>query len=65
MFYTLRKAQIVIESWGRHYNAVRPHTSLTYKSPAPVLFVPAFTAWPAALHGSAPQATLAQSSQLN
>ena len=28
IFYTLREAQIVIESWRRHYNAVRPHVSL-------------------------------------
>jgi hypothetical protein len=28
IFYTLREAQIVIESWRRHYNAIRPHTSL-------------------------------------
>src|SRR5215216_505132 len=27
IFYTLREAQIVIESWRRHYNAVRPHCS--------------------------------------
>src|SRR5262249_9105427 len=25
IFYTLRKAQIVIESWRRHYNTIRPH----------------------------------------
>jgi hypothetical protein len=25
IFYTLKEAQIVIESWRRHYNAVRPH----------------------------------------
>ena len=24
IFYTLKEAQIVIESWRRHYNAVRP-----------------------------------------
>ena len=30
IFYTLREAQIVIESWRRHYNAVRPHASLGY-----------------------------------
>ena len=28
IFYTLREAQIMIESWRRHYNAVRPHASL-------------------------------------
>jgi hypothetical protein len=26
IFYTLREAQIVIESWRRHYTAIRPHT---------------------------------------
>jgi putative transposase len=30
IFYSLREAQIVIESWRRHYNAVRPHASLGY-----------------------------------
>ena len=25
IFYSLKEAQIVIESWRRHYNAVRPH----------------------------------------
>jgi len=24
IFYTLKEAKIVIESWRRHYNAVRP-----------------------------------------
>ena len=28
IFYCLREAQIIIESWRRHYNAVRPHASL-------------------------------------
>ncbi len=35
IFYTLKEAQIVIESWRRHYNAVRPHGSLGYRPPAP------------------------------
>ena len=35
VFYTLREAMIVIESWRRHYNTVRPHSSLGYKPPAP------------------------------
>jgi len=34
IFYTLKEAQIMIESWRRHYNAVRPHVSLGYKPPA-------------------------------
>lgn len=46
IFYSLREAQIVIESWRRHYNAVRPHQSLGYKPPAPEVFVPGLAAWP-------------------
>src|SRR5215213_8963572 len=48
IFYSLQEASVVIESWRRHYNTVRPHGSLGYKPPAPEVFVPAFTAWPAA-----------------
>jgi transposase InsO family protein len=48
IFYTLREAQIVIESWRRHYNAVRPHASIGYRAPAPEVFVPELAAWPAA-----------------
>src|ERR1700745_3605683 len=48
IFYTLREAQIVIESWRRHYNTIRPHASIGYKPPAPEVFVPAFAAWPCA-----------------
>src|SRR5437660_3732878 len=58
IFYTLREAQIVIESWRRHFNTIRPHESLGYKPPAPEVFVPAFAAWPAALRRSASPATL-------
>ena len=64
-FYSLREAQIVIESWRRHYNAVRPHASLGHKPPAPEVFVPAFAAWPAALRRPAPPATLALQPPLN
>jgi len=42
IFYTLKKAQIVIENWRRHYNTVRPHSSLGYRPPAPEALV-----WPA------------------
>jgi putative transposase len=44
IFYTLKEAQIVIESWRRHYNTVRLHGSLSYKPPAPEVFVPAMSA---------------------
>jgi putative transposase len=43
VFYSLKEAQIVIESWRRHYNTVRPHGSLGYKPPAPEVFVPALS----------------------
>ena len=65
IFYTLREAQIIIESWRRHFNAIRPHESLDYKPPAPEVFVPAFAAWPAALRRPASPATLAQRPTLN
>ena len=58
IFYSLREAQIVIESWRRHYNTVRPHASLGYRPPAPEVFVPAFAAWPAAPPRPAPPAML-------
>src|SRR3712207_2837640 len=41
IFYSLREAEVVIESWRRHYNSVRPHASLGYRAPAPEVFVPA------------------------
>jgi putative transposase len=58
IFYTLREAEIVIESWRRHYNGLRPHASLGYRAPAPAVFVPSFAAWPAAQPRPAPPATL-------
>ena len=65
IFYTLREAQIIIESWRCHYNTIRPHEALGYKPPAPEMFVPAVAAWPAALRRPAPPATLAQRPTLN
>ncbi len=35
IFYTLREAQIIVERWRRHYNEIRPHSSLGYRPPAP------------------------------
>ena len=40
IFYTLREAQILIEKWRRHYNEVRPHSSLNYRAPAPKTIIP-------------------------
>jgi putative transposase len=52
IFYTLKEAQIVIENWRRHYNTVRPHSSLGYKPPAPEAVL-----WPAAQPQPTPPAT--------
>ena len=35
IFYTLAEAKIIVESWRRHFNTVRPHGSLGYEPPAP------------------------------
>jgi transposase InsO family protein len=59
IFYTLREAQVVIESWRRHFNTVRPHGSLGYKPPAPEVFVPAMTARTALQPRPAPPPALA------
>ncbi len=32
-FRTRRKAQVIIEVWRNHFNAVRPHSSLDYLTP--------------------------------
>lgn len=34
-FYTLLEAKTLIERWRRHYNQLRPHSSLSYHPPAP------------------------------
>lgn len=58
IFNSLREAQILIESWRRHYNTIRPHSALGYRPPAPEIIVPAPTAWPAAQPRPASPATL-------
>jgi putative transposase len=35
IFYSLKEASIVIEQWRKHYNTIRPHSSLNYRPPAP------------------------------
>ena len=35
IFYTLKKAKIIIEGWRQHHNTIRPHASLVYQPPAP------------------------------
>jgi len=60
IFYSLREAQIIIESWRRHYNTVRPHASLGYRPPAPEVFLPIFAVTQAAPNrrSVAPRSTL-------
>ena len=35
IFYSLAEARVLIEAWRRHYNTVRPRSSLGYRPPAP------------------------------
>lgn len=35
LFDTLHEAKVLIERWRIHYNAVRPHSALGYRPPAP------------------------------
>ena len=43
IFYSLKEAQIVVEQWRKHYNTVRPHSSLGYRPPAPQTMNPFLT----------------------
>ena len=65
IFYSLKEARIVIESWRRHYNTVRPHQSLGYKPPAPEVFVPTIAARTSAQPRPAQTSALAPRPSLN
>ena len=65
IFYSLAEARIVIESWRRHYNTVRPHGSLGYKPPAPEVFIPAFAARAALQPPPATPPALAETPTMN
>jgi transposase InsO family protein len=48
IFYSLADAKVVIEGWRRHYNALRPHSALGHRPPAPeVALRPALQSRPA------------------
>jgi transposase InsO family protein len=51
IFYTLREAQVLIEQWRRHYNTIRPHSALGYRSPAPQTILPTLVDPPFAHEG--------------
>ena len=40
IFYSLKEAKAVIGQWRSHYNAIRPHSSLGYRPPAPQAYSP-------------------------
>ena len=65
IFYSLKEAQVIIESWRRHYNTVRPHGSLGYKPPAPEVFVPAMVMQAAQQPRPAAPPALAERPSLN
>ena len=39
LFYSMKELRVLAERWRRHYNTIRPHSSLGYRPPAP-------EAWP-------------------
>lgn len=42
IFTTLWEAKVLIDSWRREYNEVRPHSSLGYRPPAPRVILPVY-----------------------
>ena len=40
LFYSLKEARVVVGEWVKHYNHVRPHSSLGYRPPAPQIQAP-------------------------
>ena len=40
IFYSMTEAKVLIEQWRRHYNTIRPHSSLGYRPPAPQTIAP-------------------------
>ena len=51
IFYSLAEAKVLIEAWRRHYNTIRPHSSLGYRPPAPeAVPSPALSSGSASLH---------------
>lgn len=49
IFTTLREAQVLIEQWRRHYNGLRPHSSLGYRPSAPEATLPQASILPYAM----------------
>jgi transposase InsO family protein len=60
LFDTLLESKVLIERWRRHYNNVRPHSSLGYRPPAPEAIQPRWlaSATPQQANGAGLEATL-------
>ena len=56
IFYSLAEAKVLIEAWRRHYNTIRPHSSLGYPPPAPETAPPLPPSGSASLHRPPPMA---------
>jgi transposase InsO family protein len=60
LFDTLWEVQVLLEQWRREYNAVRPHSALGYRPPAPETWTwPVTRVMTGALHPSQALAELA------
>ena len=46
LFYSLAEAKYLVENWRQHFNALRPHSSLGYRPPAPAAILPLQSANP-------------------
>jgi transposase InsO family protein len=53
IFHTLLEAKVLVARWRRHYNTVRPHSSLGYVPPAPEAVQP----WPTGFATLSPPTT--------
>ena len=40
IFYMIAEARVIMESWCRFHNTLRPHGSPGYRPPAPEVFIP-------------------------
>lgn len=40
IFYSMKELRVLAERWRKHYNTIRPHSSLGYKPPAPEAWLP-------------------------
>ena len=50
IFCSLAEVRVLFEAWRRHYNTVRPHSSLGYRPPAPETATPPWPAFPGDFH---------------